>query len=309
MLALLGRLQRLLAGGRFAVFGIALLTAYLALLIAMLAMPVGEDALGRFAEEFKTWCFGYDPATGAMEPVMIAMLLGEPAGLALVVTAIWWGPIREALARPRTLAGPVVAALSIVLAGAAAAGALAEGPETGELPFPADRLRTAHEPPPVALVDHTGAPLSLEALRGKVVMVTGVYASCSQACPMILAQAKRSLEALSPEAREDVVVVAVTLDPSRDTPEVLSKLAAAQGVAAPAWRLASGDPASVERTLDAFGFSRSRDPETGVIDHASLFLVLDRGGKIAYRFTLGERQERWLESALELLAAEGAARS
>jgi protein SCO1 len=52
------------------------------------------------------------------------------------------------------------------------------------------------------------------------------------------------------------------------------------------------------------GIERVRNAETGLIDHANLFLVIDRQGRVAYRFTLGDRQEQWLVSALRLLLAE-----
>jgi hypothetical protein len=88
----------------------------------------------------------------------------------------------------------------------------------GELPFPAEALRTTSSPPPFVLVDHTGAPVSLAQLRGRVVILTGVYASCGYTCPMILGQAKRALAALTEEERAEVVVVGITLDPGRDAP-------------------------------------------------------------------------------------------
>jgi cytochrome oxidase Cu insertion factor (SCO1/SenC/PrrC family) len=52
--------------------------------------------------------------------------------------------------------------------------------------------------------------------------------------------------------------------------------------------------------------ARERNPQTGMIDHANLFIVLDRKGTIAYRFTLGEHQEHWLARALQLLTREQA---
>jgi cytochrome oxidase Cu insertion factor (SCO1/SenC/PrrC family) len=70
------------------------------------------------------------------------------------------------------------------------------------------------------------------------------------------------------------------------------------------YHLVTGDPADVERLLDRMQIARQRDPETGVINHANLFLLVDRDGRIAYRFGLGERQQRWLTSALEILLRE-----
>ncbi len=108
----------------------------------------------------------------------------------------------------------------------------------------------------------------------------------------------------APAERADLRVVAVTMDPTHDTPEVLAELAGMHGMQAPLYNLVTGDANEVESILDAMGIIRKRDPETGVIDHANLFLLVDREGKIAYRLTLGDLQERWLASALKLLLRE-----
>src|SRR5690606_7319407 len=117
-------------------------------------------------------------------------------------------------------------------------------------------------------------------------------------------QAKAAVAALTDAERADLTVVGITLDPARDTPAVLAAMADGQGVAAPLYRLATGEPAVVEALLDRLDVSRRRDPETGVIDHANLFLLVDRQGRIAYRFTIGDRQQSWLTSALRLLLRE-----
>ncbi len=118
---------------------------------------------------------------------------------------------------------------------------------------------------------------------------------------MIFAQARASLD----EVGEDRVhVVAVTLDPARDTPEVLGEMARLQGLAPETWHLLTGEVSEVETTLDRMDVTRSRDPETGVIEHANLFLLIDRSGRVAYTLTLGDQQQRWLTTALLLLVEE-----
>jgi protein SCO1/2 len=146
--------------------------------------------------------------------------------------------------------------------------------------------------------------VDLAALRGQVVILTAVYASCPHTCPQILTQAKRAIASLSDEERESLRIVAVTLDPAKDTPEALADLATRHGLDAPLYNLVTGEPAEVEAVLDSMGIARERDPQTGIIDHANLVLLLDRDGRIAYRLTLG-RQERWLVSALRVLVKEG----
>jgi protein SCO1/2 len=227
--------------------------------------------------------------------------------LALVTAAIWSDTFREALARPRQSVPWAVAGLGVVFASAVAMAAMQ--PETrpqGELPFPADSLRTELRAPEVKLTNHRGQPVDLSELRGKVVVVTAVYASCGFTCPTILQQAKASLEELTPEERADVVVLGISLDAAHDSPEVLARLAEGQQLTGDGWHLLTGEPAVVEQTLLDLGFSWTKDPETGRIDHANLFMVVDRDGRIAYRLGLGERQQRWLVSALKTLLLETA---
>ncbi|MEE8466924.1 MAG: SCO family protein, partial [Planctomycetota bacterium] len=196
-------------------------------------------------------------------------------------------------------------AAALAVAGSAGLfAAIGAEPARGELPFPAEALRTVHPAPELALTNQAGELVELSALRGKVVVVTAVYASCPHTCPLILAQTKRAVEELADEELADLRVVAVTLDPEHDSPEVLSELARLQGLETPLYNLVTGEPAEVERVLDRMGVARQRNPETGVIDHANLFLVLDRNGAVAYRFGLGERQARWLVSALRVLLRE-----
>jgi protein SCO1/2 len=298
-------LQAFFAGWRFPVFALALLCAYELGMLALLFVPGGDTGLGAFADEFRAWCFGYDPATGRYEIGYLLTMFTSPWIIAAVIGAVWW----QQLAALRRRDVPRVAAMALGASGLAWGGValltvLGARPAVGELPFPAEELRTTFAAPGFRLVDHAGQEFALDDLRGRVVVVTGVYATCGLTCPMIMAQAKAALAELLPDERSDVTVVGITLDPDHDTPDVLAAMARGQQVEAPLFRLTTGLSADVERTLDAYGIARRRDPETGVIDHANVFVLIDRSGRIAYRLTLGERQQRWLVAALRLLCGE-----
>lgn len=302
--------SRFLSGWGFPAFLISTLLFATSLLVLVLVFPAESTPFEQFSEDFKVWCFGYDPASGAMQWAYVVSFISSPILLAVFTAMIWWEPLRVVRKeQPRRLlraAGPaalLVATLAVVMGfvGAPSSGSA----DASELPFPAEALRTEYEPPAFAFVDQNGETVALEGLRDKVVVVTGVYGTCGLTCPMILGQARRVVGGLSEEQQRDVTVVAITLDPEHDTPETMGRMARAQGVEAPLFRLVSGDPAEVNGTLDRLGFARSRDPETGIIDHANLFLLIDRRGRIAYRFSLGEQQEEWLGEALELLVREG----
>jgi protein SCO1/2 len=299
-------MRRFFSGTGFPAFALALLGSYALLLAAVVLFPLPSGPLAAFAEELKVWCLGMDRGTGQMQTMAVVTMLSEPLGIMVVISAVWWRPLRAAARR--ALLAPAAAGLGLAAAAGLAlglvAGARPAGAAETELPFPAERLRVAVPAPDFQLVDQDGAPVSLAAMRGRVVLITAVYSRCGVTCPMILAQTKRVIAELSDDDKRRLTIVAVTLDPAHDTPAVLAETARAHGVAAPLVRLTSGPPAAVEAALDALGVSRRRDPETGMIDHANLFLLVDVNGRIAYRLAPGARQERWLMSALRALFAE-----
>lgn len=295
-----------LAGAGFPVFALVLLALLGIGMTAMLVLPSSATGLGAFADDFRRWCFGWDPETGRYDVMLVISMLTPPWLLAAVIAVVWWEPLQQGLARPARLVGPASSA-SLLVAGVVASFAwLAPAAPAGDLPFPERELRTSHPAPALRLTNQGGEPVDLAALRGKVVVLTAVYASCPHTCPVILTQARNAIAELPAAQREDLRVVAVTLDPAHDSPEVLAELAGMHTLEQPLYQLVTGPPPEVERILDQMEVARVRNPETGVIDHANLFLLLDRAGRVAYRFTIGEQQQRWLTAALRVLLEEEA---
>lgn len=298
--------ERFFDGGIFPAFVLWVLVQWEAVLVALLLGPGGDSGMGAFADEFRIWCFGYDPATGRLNPALVMSMMGPPLVIGPFIALFWWEPLRALAARRRAWIAPAAAAALAVGVAALAFTALGREPEGDALPFPAESLRTALHSPQLVLVDQKRQTVDLAALRGKVVLITAIYSSCPLSCPLIFDQAKRAIAAVPEALRQDLRVIAVSMDPARDTPEALAELARRHGVDAPLYALVTGEPERVERVLDDLGVARTRNPETGVIDHANLFLLVDRDGRIAYRLTLGERQRRWLSAALEVLLREKA---
>ena len=298
--------RNLVTGAAFPAFALSLLVCWEVFLIAMLLAPSSASGLGAFADDFRIWCFGYDPATGSTESAYVMAMIGPQFMIGVFIAFFWWEPLRELSRQPWVIARYLGAA-ALLVAGSAAGFALSADPApTGELPFPAEELRTAYEAPQFALTNQLRETVSLADFQGNVVILTAVYASCPHTCPAILSQTRAAIAELSPEEREDLRVIAVTMDPQSDSPDVLRQLANNHGMQPPLYHLVTGDPVDVERLLDRMEIARQRDSETGVISHANLFLLVDRDGRIAYRLGLGERQQRWLVSALRVLLREEA---
>jgi protein SCO1/2 len=88
-------------------------------------------------------------------------------------------------------------------------------------------LKPAKPAPPIALHDFRGQPVALHQFRGKAVLVTFVYVHCPDVCPLIVAALASAQRQLSRGWARRLQILAVTVDPRRDTPaDVRSFLAA-----------------------------------------------------------------------------------
>ncbi len=275
-------------------------------LVTLMAWPADLGTFGQFADEFRTWCLGQDRASGHLQWAYVAMYILNPLAVGAVVWAIWSRPLRVAFAvGPRVFLAPALAAFALIVASTAALYAWQDpAVSQGYLAFPAREIRTATPAPGFTLVDQDASPFSLADWRGRPVLVTAVYSSCGAACPRILAGLRGVIDRLGAPKADGFGVAVLTLDPERDTPARLATLARAYGIQGEGRKFLSGPPADVEAALDDLGFARRRDPATGVIDHAPLYILIDRAGRIAYRFTTGETQEKWMTEAVTLLESE-----
>lgn len=146
----------------------------------------------------------------------------------------------------------------------------------------APALAKVGEPvPDFTLVDHRGAPLSLSALRGRVVAVTFIYSRCPlpDYCPRMVANLLRVRDRFRERLGRDLALLTVSFDPRYDTPEVLREYAAHYGADVPGWHFLTGPPEEVARVCAAFGIEYW--PDQGLITHTLQTAVIDREGRLA----------------------------
>ncbi len=307
---LTARASTFLVGAGLPIFLVAAVALYEAFLSTLVFAPANGGWWGDFAREFKIWCFRYDARTGGMDWTSVGMMLLEPLFIVAAAVLLW----RRTLSGLRSAAAwlrhwrAMVAGLAAATFASATLFAFGRVPSTETIPpFPGERIRTHLAVPAFRLTDQTGQSFSLQELRGHVVLVTGIYAACSTTCPTILTNTKRLLGSLPAAARSRVNVVALSLNPEYETTELMAGLASGYGFSHPEFRYLNGAPAEMHDLLQQLQFSRVRNPQTGVIEHANLLLLIDAKGEIAYRFTLSPRHETWLREAVLALVAEIAA--
>lgn len=141
------------------------------------------------------------------------------------------------------------------------------------------------------LTDHTGKPRSLTDFKGKVVAIFFGYTHCPDVCPTTMADMKQTMKLLGTQA-DDLQVLFVTLDPERDTQEVL-----AQYVPSFDQRFIGlfGTQEQTAKATADFKIFASRVENSGksgyTIDHSAGVYIYDKAGKIRLYVAYGEKPQ------------------
>ena len=132
----------------------------------------------------------------------------------------------------------------------------------------------------LALPDAEGRPRSLADFRGKVTVIFFGYAQCPDVCPTTLAELAEARRALGP-AGQDVQGVFVTVDPERDTPEMLRDYVRAFD---PSFVALRGSPEQTREAAKAFKIFYAKVPGktegSYTVDHTAGAYILDREARL-----------------------------
>jgi protein SCO1/2 len=132
----------------------------------------------------------------------------------------------------------------------------------------------------LALTDHTGKPRNLEDFKGKAVVLFFGYAQCPDVCPTTLALLKDVKERLGPDGGK-VQVLFVTVDPERDTQQVLAAYVQSFG---PDFVGLYGDLEATQQAAKEFKIhfakSAGATPTSYTVDHSSAVYILDTQGRL-----------------------------
>lgn len=129
-----------------------------------------------------------------------------------------------------------------------------------------------------ALTDHNGRPRTLADFRGKVVVLNFGYTQCPDICPTTLADLAGAVRTLGADAAR-VQVLFVTVDPERDTREVLSQYVPAFDSG---FLGLYGDPEATRRVAKEFKVFFEKEP-TGsgyTVNHSAQSYVIDAQGRL-----------------------------
>jgi len=154
--------------------------------------------------------------------------------------------------------------------------------------------------PAFALRDHNGTPRRLSDFRGRVVAVFFGFTHCPEVCPTTLAEFARVDRMLGPDA-ERLQVLFVTVDPERDTPQVLSRYVPSFD---PRFLGLSGSDEEIRKAADAFEVTYrkipGRTPGDYTLDHTAYVFLLDPSGRLRLKVPYGQSPDALLKLVREL---------
>ena len=142
-----------------------------------------------------------------------------------------------------------------------------------------------------ALADHTGKPRALADFRGRVVVMFFGFTNCPDVCPTTLAELAAAVKKLGTDG-DKVQVLLVTVDPERDTPQVLSQYVTAFDPRFLALRGSAEETARVAKEFKIiYQKVAGARPDSYTMDHSAGTFVFDRQGRLRLYVSYGQGPE------------------
>src|SRR5438477_9828732 len=112
--------------------------------------------------------------------------------------------------------------------------------------------------PEFTLTSQDGAPVTLADFRGKVVAVTFIFTLCTATCPVLTPMMSFVQDRLGADFGTKIAFISITVDPERDTPDVLKEYAQAFGAKLTGWSFLTGAPATIRDVTRRYGVYTSK---------------------------------------------------
>jgi len=146
-----------------------------------------------------------------------------------------------------------------------------------------EQLAVLGPAPDFSLISQDGAPVSLHDYSGKVLAIAFIYTYCPDVCPMLTANMAQVQQELGGNFGKTIAFVSITVDPERDTPQVLKEYADNFGADLHGWAFLTGSPAAVREVGRRYGIFAAKSAN-GEINHTLLTSIVDRDGKLRVQY-------------------------
>lgn len=146
-----------------------------------------------------------------------------------------------------------------------------------------ERLSKIGPAPEFALTNLDGKRLALKDLRGKVLAITFIFASCADTCPLLTAKMAGLQKRLGSDFGAKVYFVSITVDPERDAPQVLKRYAEAYKANTAGWAFLTGTQSEIREVSKRYGIFY-KQTSRGDVDHTFLTSIVDQSGTLRVQY-------------------------
>ncbi len=180
----------------------------------------------------------------------------------------------------------------------------AHHPGSGSKAHEIERREVNMPIPDFSLTDQQGEPFAFKSLVGKIVLLTFVYTTCPDVCPLVTISMGSVQKDLSPKERESVYLLSVTTDPEIDKPEILKSYGERHQVDFTNWSLLTGDIQQLVLIWKAFGIKVLKKAR-GLVSHTSLTALMDKKGVVRLIYLGTAPEAKTILEDLRMLLASG----
>lgn len=150
------------------------------------------------------------------------------------------------------------------------------------------------------LVNHQGEDVSFPRdFSGHVTLVGYIYTICPDICPLTTQRMNQVALSLDPSEAEQIRVAGITMDPDRDTPDMLARYAESYRLASPVWSLLTGERSHVMGLLDQLEITVRRTP-TRFTSSGEMIYFLDHTDRVSLIDEQGRIRRHYLGSELDV---------
>lgn len=132
---------------------------------------------------------------------------------------------------------------------------------------------------PLQWKDDQSRDTTLNAFQGKNIVLAMVYTSCRSVCPLIVSKLKK-IEKAAAAKNLEIEFVLVSLDPERDSPQMLEAFRKRENLSSQNWHLLVGSAADTRKLSNLISFNYSKNSLSGEIMHSNKISLLNKEGEI-----------------------------
>jgi len=156
--------------------------------------------------------------------------------------------------------------------------------------------------PDFKLTDQDGKSFRFTSARGKLVLVTFIFTTCPDVCPLLTAKLAAIQRDLQEKKMSDYLLLGITTDPERDTAAALKEYAGHFKADFRRWLFLTGSRQEMAKVWKLFGVNVTKN-ESGQVQHTALTTLVDHQGNRRVDYYGDKWQEKEVVKDIEWLAS------